>query len=417
MTLMPLIIREKMNNIDIVIPKNKKSLDDLKMEANLIKPFDNLLIEFVDDVSKSIFKYSEIKSFPELTALAFWMRKSHISQLEKYFKILSHDKIMIGRGIVFHIAPSNVDTIFIYSWFLSLLVGNSNILRISEKENIQTNLLLDLINDVLKEEKYLKIRDKIAVIRYGHIDEISKRLSLLADVRIIWGGDNTVSHIRQIPIKPTSIELTFANKFSFCIINSKKLLDSTDEEINKLIKNFYNDSYVFGQMACSSIRLVSWIGDLENNSQAKEIFWNKLEKYFQYNHPEDIMAVDIVNKIIAQCSMAIESNIKISRFNSPYINKVVINNLKDIKVELHCGSGLFYEYETDKFENLLPFMNRKHQTISQYGFKRDELIKIIYSDLPNGIDRIVPIGQGMNFSNIWDGYDLLKSLTREIEIL
>ncbi len=114
-----------MNNIDIVIPKNKKSLEDLKIEANLIKPFDNLLIEFVDDVSKSIFKYSEIKSFPELIALAFWMRKSHISQLEKYFKMLSHDKIMIGRGVVFHIAPSNVDTIFIYSCFLSLLVGNS----------------------------------------------------------------------------------------------------------------------------------------------------------------------------------------------------------------------------------------------------------------------------------------------------
>lgn len=406
-----------MNNIDIVIPKNINNLNDLKIEANLISPFDSILIEFVDDVSKSIFKYPLIKNFPELMALAFWMRKSHIKQLEEHFKIISQNKIMLGRGIVFHIAPSNVDTIFIYSWFISLLVGNSNILRISEKENMQTNLLLELINNVLENENYLRIRDKIAVIRYGHIDEITKKMSIVSDVRIIWGGDNTVNHIRQIPIKPTSIELTFANKFSLCVINSKEFLNSQEEEIDKIIKSFYNDSYIFGQMACSSIRLVSWIGDKEDNSYSKEIFWNKLEKYFQSNKPEDIMAVDIVNKIVAECSMAIESNVKITHLKSPYINKVAINSLKEIKEELHCGSGLFYEYETDKFENILPFMNRKYQTISQFGFKRDELVKIICSNLPNGIDRIVPIGEAMNFSNIWDGYDLLKSLTREIEIL
>ena len=174
-------------------------------------------------------------------ALAFWMRKSHIKQLEEHFKTISQNKIMFGRGIVFHIAPSNVDTIFIYSWFISLLVGNSNILRISEKENMQTNILLELINNVLENEKYLKIRDKIAVIRYGHIDEITKEMSIIADVSIIWGVDNTVNDIRQIPIKPTSIELTFANKFSLCVINSKEFLNSPEEEIDKIIKSFYND--------------------------------------------------------------------------------------------------------------------------------------------------------------------------------
>ena len=34
----------------------------------------------------------------------------------------------------------------------------------------------------------------------------------------------------------------------------------------------------------------------------------------------------------------------------------------------------------------------------------------------NGIDRIVPIGQALNINLIWDGYDLSKILTREIEI-
>ena len=33
-----------------------------------------------------------------------------------------------------------------------------------------------------------------------------------------------------------------------------------------------------------------------------------------------------------------------------------------------------------------------------------------------GIDRIVPIGQALDISMIWDGYDLTSSLTRAIEL-
>ena len=33
-----------------------------------------------------------------------------------------------------------------------------------------------------------------------------------------------------------------------------------------------------------------------------------------------------------------------------------------------------------------------------------------------GIDRVVPFGQALNINLIWDGYDLTKILSREIEI-
>ncbi len=34
----------------------------------------------------------------------------------------------------------------------------------------------------------------------------------------------------------------------------------------------------------------------------------------------------------------------------------------------------------------------------------------------NGIDCFVPIGQALEFSPIWDGYDLLREYCREVEI-
>ena len=41
----------------------------------------------------------------------------------------------------------------------------------------------------------------------------------ISDVRIIWGGDNTIDQIRKNKIPPRSFDLTFADRYSFCIIN------------------------------------------------------------------------------------------------------------------------------------------------------------------------------------------------------
>ena len=42
--------------------------------------------------------------------------------------------------------------------------------------------------------------------------------------------------------------------------------------------------------------------------------------------------------------------------------------------------------------------------------------KNIIENKLSGIDRIVPIGQALDISMIWDGYDLTSSLTRVIEL-
>ncbi|MEA2019640.1 MAG: acyl-CoA reductase [Campylobacterota bacterium] len=401
-------------SMEIVIPKNINSLNDLNIDRKVLKPFSNILVEFVNDVSKVILKDRLFKEYPELIALAFWMRKSHIKELHKYFLAQKNDKVLLGRGVVFHLAPSNVDTIFVYSWFISLLVGNSNILRISNKDNLQTNILISTINKVLDNEKYKDLNNKIAIIKYGHDDKITAKLSQLADVRVIWGGDNTVTNIRKIPIKPTAVELTFADKFSFAVLKSKELLN--DKDIDKVIEKFYNDSFWFGQMACSSIRLVSWIGNEKENERAKKLFWSKLNTYVLAKVPDDISPADIVNKLVAECSMAIESNIKINHINNPYINKVSIHSIEEVIESLHCGTGLFYEMETQNLRDLMEFMTNKHQTIAYYGFDRDEITSIIYDTLPSGIDRVVPLGKSLDFSNVWDGFDLFKSFSREIEI-
>jgi hypothetical protein len=67
-------------------------------------------------------------------------------------------------------------------------------------------------------------------------------------------------------------------------------------------------------------------------------------------------------------------------------------------------------------KHLFSQLGKKYQTISYYGFDTQELSSAINNTQPIGIDRVVPIGKSLDFSHIWDGYDLLKSFTREIEI-
>jgi len=45
------------------------------------------------------------------------------------------------------------------------------------------------------------------------------------------------------------------------------------------------------------------------------------------------------------------------------------------------------------------------------------LIQFITQAKPNGIDRIVPIGKTTDFSLTWDGFNMIETLSRKIDIL
>jgi hypothetical protein len=42
------------------------------------------------------------------------------------------------------------------------------------------------------------------------------------------------------------------------------------------------------------------------------------------------------------------------------------------------------------------------------------LLKLIENPSIQGIDRVVPVGQALDFSPTWDGYDLLAQLSRSV---
>ena len=78
--------------------------------------------------------------------------------------------------------------------------------------------------------------------------------------------------------------------------------------------------------------------------------------------------------------------------------------------------GFFYECNVKNLKNISYVINRGLQTLTYFGFSKKFIKTFFKSNNFNGIDRVVPFGQALNINLIWDGYDLTKILSREIEI-
>ena len=97
--------------------------------------------------------------------------------------------------------------------------------------------------------------------------------------------------------------------------------------------------------------------------------------------------------------------------------RVHVDELQSNIDEFRCNSGYFAEYYAEDLKEIEGIINKKYQTLAYYGFANKDLKNRIKELMPHGIDRIVPIGKTMDFSLIWDGYDLINKLSRTIEIL
>lgn len=382
-------------------------------------PFNELSIEFLSALSQKILTAKGIKNYSELVALAYWLRKSNITSIVDSFKREIHvNELIVPRGIAFHIAPSNVDSIFLYSWALSLLAGNLNIVRVSQNIGEQLELLLLLIKELCNIEKWEPISSRNIILTYPKNERINLFISSISDVRILWGGDDTVQNIKLIPSKPAAKDISFADKFSYTVINSMKYLSLNETGKINLSKHFFNDAYWFDQMACSSPRFVLFCGDEETCKSSSSLFWSFLEDELKRRGNNDTINIAMEKLVYMYESIsrteAIFPKIKPGQYKPTvlHVDKNEINKFRE-----SCGGGFFFECFIGDLDELINLISKKDQTLSYSGFELNELKEFAQKVNGAGIDRIVPVGQALNFSPTWDGYSLLNELTKRVSLI
>lgn len=393
-----------------IFPKEKDLEFNNFINDTALVPFSDEVISFLNDLSKILYKDTRTRDYPDVSTFAFFIRKSNLFSLKNEY--CNSDENRLGRGIVFHIAPSNVPVNFAYSLVSSLLAGNLNIVRVPSKSFDQVKIITDAIFELSKLKNHKKISNKIILVSYPRNDIANSFFSKICDVRVIWGGDDTIKQIRESNIPPRSFDLTFADRYSICIINADSYIDEKNPE--KIALNFYNDTYLFDQNACTAPHLLIWLGEKKNVNNAKNIFWENLHIIAEPRY--EIQSVIAVDKLTALYNQAINSE-KLKKIESKdnLIVRVEIDELPKNIDEFRCTSGYFNEYHSSNILEILPIIDQKYQTLAYYGLSKKELNKLINS-APRGIDRIVKIGKTTDFSLTWDGYNLINTLSRIIDV-
>ena len=130
--------------------KIEKILGKLPLIQNPICIFDKLVINFLDDISVAIKKSKLASPYSDLKSFGFWCRKANLINISENYQ---KKNLMLGRGIVLHITPSNVPLNFAFSFAFGMLSGNSNIVRLPSRNFVQVNILCKIIYKTIKKKK------------------------------------------------------------------------------------------------------------------------------------------------------------------------------------------------------------------------------------------------------------------------
>ncbi len=381
------------------------------------QPFDLRSVDFVQRLSQKLLTAPGIRQHPELAALGHWFRGANLHLLAQKYHCDNGEALILGRGLAFHVAPSNVDSVFMYSWLLSLLAGNVNVVRLSQKPSAAQTFLITVLAQTLAEEVGKPVRNRIVLLTYPHDDTITSALSEACQVRVVWGGDATVRKLRAVSLRPTATEVCFPDRFSACAIEAEALLGLDEASLAHLAGRFYNDTFWFAQQACSSPRLVAWIGTDDFIDSARARFWAALEQVLLRRPPEDTESMSIarVTACFEYASFALARPDGVAGLLPGLPARLTLERpLNEAIKSLHCGNGLFLELRLPRLVDLASQLSDKEQTLTVHGFTRAQLLELALVLPARAVDRIVPIGEALTFAPVWDGYDLITVFSRKL---
>lgn len=384
-------------------------LGSADITTNPLRIFSDAACSFVSDLSGALMADGRTRNMPDVMSLAFWCRRANIKRLREGWATA---ELRLGRGLAFHVTPANVPVNFAFSYIFSVLAGNANIVRVPSRPFAQIDLILETMKRILDEHPAVK--ERTAVVSYSSADdEVTAAFCARADARIIWGGDVTVEKIRAFKSKPRCQDICFPDRFSLAVLDGLAVEEADEAAMRSLARNFYNDTYLMDQNACSSPQIIFW---QKAAAATREKFWRAVEAEVRDRYI--LQAASAVDKFDQSCRDAVnlEGHLDHIDRQGNLVYRVSLSSLPpEAETRLRGSCGYFYEADLDSLDLLKDLVSDKCQTLTYYGPSPEALLDFVLSEGLPGIDRIVPIGSALDIGLVWDGFDLIRSLSRQVE--
>ncbi|MBR9791068.1 MAG: hypothetical protein GYB58_04870 [Gammaproteobacteria bacterium] len=370
-----------------------------------------VVVRFLQALSERLLKSPEVKPFAELIALGFWLRDSKLSQWLNMLKPDNPKAIIKPVGCVVHYTPNNVDTMFMYSWICALLAGNNNIVRLGSSESAAKSLLLNILKALFAEPEFHPIAARNMLLYFAKSSPLNAELAGLADARMLWGGDESINNIRQFVSKPRCRDISFADRYSVAVMHPGDTAQQPSA-LEKAAQLLWQDTKAHHQLACSSPRVIFWLGDQTSltafagvlNAQAKH----------QDTAPEHLNGQSRTNEhLITAQYLQMQG-----KASAPLCNERVcllpVTQIDEDMLAQHGGDGLYFVKPLASLDELGAELPARVQTLTYWGIEQDALLKLLMDPSIQGVDRCVSVGKALTFAPDWDGYRLFTALTRYV---
>ena len=388
-------------------------------------------VDFLQEFSRKLMPLAIEENLSDVVALAFWLRKSNIEKLKRNYLATTNENkkskpedwcgqmecgnLRVGLGLVFHICPSNVPVNFGFSLAFALLAGNSSALRLPSKPSESCDLIVKVINALLLTDSFKAMQRRILLIRYERNDAINGFFLGKADGRVVWGGDATVRHMRKFEVPTRSREIAFADRYSISVLGAQAIVNLDTVLIKKLVQDLFNDMILMNQAACSSPQLICWFGNSLQIASAKERIWPMLASLMIDKRV--LSPLGQMNKLVDACNYAMDiseiSNVQISQ---GVLTCIQLDKLLTNQDQIRAFNGTAIQVSLVNLKDLAPIIDERYQTITYFGINEKDLAEMLLTYRLRGVDRIVPVGQAIGMGVLWDGYNLISSLSRVIEV-
>lgn len=400
----------------IMINTEAQRLKNLLPELHAI-PVD-ALIEFFDALSAYWLEHPAIHSrIGYVRPLAEFIRKDRvIPMLTEAFRGDYHvlDRTVNGlycqpRGLVVHWLAGNAALLGCYSLVQAFLTKNVSLVKPSSRAHEDFEFLLNSMRQVKTPSvSGEQMRSFVSVILVDRTEQQKHAaLSLAADVRIAWGGEEAVQAITSLPKSVHCEDIIFGPKYSFGIVDVASM-----HEYESIAKKIALDVCTFDQFACSSPHTIF----VEEGSDVT------LRQFAQ--SLADALAF-VGKKFIQKEAPGTKKQMDILTMRAKYamIGDVIASDDTEWTVVITdeagfspaCGSRVLWVKSVPRLDDVVPFVNRRVQTLGMAvtTATRDRLLDrlTLY-----GIDRCVPFGTMTLFDSPWDGMFVMDRLVRWVNV-
>lgn len=373
---------------------------------------DERMLSFWQEVSGRLMARAPASPHPELAPLAHFLRARGLkAMLDRVRCPAPH--VRAPRGLVLHLAPANVDTLFAYAWAVSAVVGNANIVRLSSRAGPAAEIVLDIVNQVMRDAAP-SVGATQQVVSYETSSSCTEVLSSHCDLRVVWGGDETIRTVRRAPLPPHARDLTFPDRTSAAVFSATAWLAASQQIKDELTAALYNDAYWFDQAACSSPQTLYWIGSALDVDRAHSDLAQRLTSLVA-SRSHDIPPATGMHTLVQAHVLAASGAAESVTLGRPGPSWIRLARAADAP-RSWLGIGVFPWARLSSLEELPGLVDRRVQTLTHAGLSDRELQDLAYQLRSLGVDRLVPVGRALDFTDVWDGYDLPRELTRIITI-